>query len=108
MNSMSGKYKMTGCARFFLVLLVLIPVAYVVASFITGDNGMDFINDIFGKKSDDKTEILEDTPLTPSEDPSQEVYDLEKELDKKNLEIKSLKEENARLKSTLDRLLQEN
>lgn len=43
---------MTGCARFFIALLILIPVAYFAAKFINGGEGIpeveEFLNRIFG------------------------------------------------------------
>jgi hypothetical protein len=57
---MSKKYKGTGCARFFVILLILIPTAYFGAKMIRGGEGIpaveDFIESIFNRQ-DDQSDI---------------------------------------------------
>lgn len=94
---------MTGCARFFLIMLILVPIAYVVASFITGDDGLKFVNDLFGKKEkQEETEFtitFDEEDLKPSQ--SSDVLDLRKALKKKDRTIDSLERENMRLKARI-------
>ena len=42
------KYKATGCARFFVVMLILAPLAYVGASLYNGQDPIQNIKDLFG------------------------------------------------------------
>ena len=41
------KYKATGCARFFVVMLILAPLAYVGASLYNGQDPIQNIKDLF-------------------------------------------------------------
>ena len=102
---MAGKkYKATGCARFFLVLIILLPVAYFGAKAISGGAGVpvidNFIEKIISKVDNDKTAI-------PNQSTNPRTHDLEKQ-DKviRNLQIQidELKEENVTLKKEIERL----
>lgn len=51
------KYKLTGFARFFIVMLVLAPIAYFTAIYINeGEGGINSLFDGNAKKS--KTEVV--------------------------------------------------
>ena len=45
---MSSKYKATGCARFFLVLIILAPIAYLGASYYNGEDGIENVKNFLG------------------------------------------------------------
>ena len=38
---MAKKYKVTGCARLFIILIILAPLTYIGASYINGEDGID-------------------------------------------------------------------
>lgn len=59
------KYKLTGFARFFIVMLILVPIAYFAALYINeGQGGIDSLFDK-GNSSSEKTEIVS-TPRSKS------------------------------------------
>jgi peptidoglycan hydrolase CwlO-like protein len=83
------KYKMTGCARFVVALIIIAPLAYLGAAYYNGENGIENIKNFFGiGKQDDSSDTYQDTSL-----------DLRKELSEKEDEIKRLEKENAELKN---------
>lgn len=45
---MQRKVRTTGCARFFLVLIVLIPLAFIGASIYQGKNPLHAFGELFG------------------------------------------------------------
>lgn len=49
---MARKYKSTGCARLFLVLLIVAPIAFFVASYINGSDPMETLGNLFGSKEE--------------------------------------------------------
>lgn len=52
---MATKYKTTGCAKFFLVLIVLAPLAYLGASYYNGEDGVANIKSIFSNSKADNS-----------------------------------------------------
>ncbi|MEL6389128.1 MAG: hypothetical protein AAFQ02_03135 [Bacteroidota bacterium] len=54
---MAGKYKMTGCARFFFFLIILIPIAYFGSKYLMESGTWDEVRETVGiEKSDDRSE----------------------------------------------------
>lgn len=47
---MAKKYKVTGCAKFFFVLLLLAPLAFIGASYYNGQNPFDTIKRVLGSE----------------------------------------------------------
>ena len=45
---MQRKYKMTGCARFFLVMIILAPIAYLGAAYYNDENGIGNLKRLVG------------------------------------------------------------
>ena len=45
---MARKYKSTGCARIFLVLIIVAPIAFFIASYINGSDPIATIKGLFG------------------------------------------------------------
>ena len=89
---MKRKYKTTGCAKFFLMIVILAPLAYIGASYFNGQDGIENIKNLFGG-SDSSKEIVEDRGQ--DEDLQNEIADL-------NKEIRNLRRDNDRLKSDLE------
>ncbi len=58
-----AKYKMTLFARFFIFLIIVIPVAYIAAAYINGQDGIAQIMSLF-ENGKEKTE----EPATSTED----------------------------------------
>ena len=81
---MSRKYKATGCAKFFFVLIILAPLAYMGASYYNGQDGWQNLKNLIGigkassAATDERTENLE------------EVADLRKEVRRLEAENRQL------------------
>ena len=100
---MKPKYKVTGCARFFLFFIIFIPVVYFGAAFIRGEDGMQKLKDFYHKVIG-KSESV-DTRQDKNE--SKETYkieDLQKELDDAKAEIRELKNKIKEQEKEIERL----
>jgi uncharacterized protein YeeX (DUF496 family) len=113
--NMSSKYKATGCARFFLVLIILAPLAYLGASYYNGEDGIQNVKDLLGlgtsqsdndpatytetEKNEDKVEDKaeeasadsSEQETKPVENTAEKSSDQEKRIDeltKENMELK--------------------
>jgi|GEM_PF-1439286 len=62
---MAGKYKATGCARFFLFLIIIIPIAYFGIKYGVEKGVINFDDEA----SVDNTEITNDYKESDSDDP---------------------------------------
>ena len=95
---MSKGARPTGCSRFLLAMLIIIPAAYFVSSYITGES-IDFkqqFNDLMGK------ETTEQVRSNPSDDAEDTKYmDKINDSSAASTEIKSLKSKVARLEDEL-------
>ncbi len=114
------KIKLTGFARFFLVMIVLAPLAFIGASFYNGEDGIENIKNLFkGKfkfekkevvheeKNAEKTEeskaLVNEVNEVPSEvEINSQVAKLQDELNFKSQKVDSLYKENAALKSQIE------
>lgn len=108
---MAKKYKLTGFSRFLVVMLFLVPGAYIGASYYNGEDGIQNIKDLVGIDSEQgststSTSIsTPDTPSTPTttsttaELPSDvkmlqdELTDLRRRIDAMERENKELKDQ---------------
>ena len=88
---MKRKYKTTGCVKFFLMLVILAPLAYLGASYFNGQDGIQNIKDLFGGNGD-QTEVVESANTDDLRDQIKDLRD----------ELKALERENDRLKSDLE------
>ena len=61
-----AKYKMTLFARFFIFLIIIIPVAYIIANYINGQDGIEKFLDLFRGDSKDTTELTSPPPASDS------------------------------------------
>ncbi len=52
---MAKKYKTTGCARFFLALIIIAPIAFFGAAYINGENGFDKLKELVRWESKSNT-----------------------------------------------------
>lgn len=90
---MGPKYKVTGCARFFLFLILFVPAVFFGAAYMRGENGVQIIKDYYyqlvGKKSADPEK--KELPASPGTGATGSEAQLQKELDQAREEIKDLK-----------------
>ena len=87
---MAKKYKVTGCAKFFFVLLLLAPIAFIGASYYKGQDPFATLGGIFGGDSD-----REPTERSASTDLEAENTKLEKDIKYFKREMERLEEELA-------------
>ncbi len=96
---MRPKYKVTGCARFFVFFLIFIPVVYFGAAYFRGEDGMqelrDFYHKMTGRLSSSTDKNDRDT---------YRIEDLREELNKAREEIRELKETIREKEKEIERL----
>ncbi|MBK9106182.1 MAG: hypothetical protein IPL92_16820 [Saprospiraceae bacterium] len=98
---MGPKYKVTGCARFFVFLVIFVPAVFFGAAYVRGENGMqiikDFYHSIVGGSSVDKgakeAEGVKEAERVKEAEGAKdkEIERLKKEIEAKDKEIEKLK-----------------
>ena|SRR5687768_15636451 len=84
---MKPKYKVTGCARFFLFFLFFVPIVYFGAAYFRGEDGVQKLKDFYHKTVGQPEKVKGD-----KKDPdTYRIEDLRKELDDAKSEIRLLK-----------------
>ena len=87
---MKKKYQMTGCAKFFVVILLLAPLAYIGASYYNGQDGIENLKSLLGigtktreasVSSQDNVEVELSKALEDAKYFEDEVQRLQKELE---------------------------
>jgi TolA-binding protein len=96
---MKPKYKVTGCARFFIFLVIFVPVVFFAATYIRGENGVEIIREFFQKLRGTSSESSSEGDTMSADElqrrlqkAEDEIRELKEELRKKEEEIKSLKQ----------------
>lgn len=89
---MGSKYKMTGCAKFFFVLIILAPLAYLGASYYNGQDGIQNIKNLLGMGSEQARGPSGDEATT----------DLQEQIEKLQRDVKYFESEAERLKEELE------
>lgn len=102
---MTKKYKMTGCARFLIFLVVFVPLVYFGVSYFRGENPIEPIKQVipesWGKdKSESSGTISEDAILDGKIKTLEQTNEsLRKEVNELKSTIRSQEEEIRRLKT---------
>lgn len=103
------KFKLTGFARFLFVMLILAPLAYIGASYLNGEDGIENIKDLFKGKVSLGTKSIETTTDEatktvdiPKPVATQESVVDQSILDEKEEKIQALMESNQNLKTALE------
>ena len=111
---MRPKYKVTGCARFFLFLVIFIPVVFFGAAYFRGENGMqiikDFYHQVIGGEKKSPTKAEDETKSGKGASDQNTPYEidvLKSELQKAQEEIISLKAELKAKEKELEELKNE-
>lgn len=86
------KYKVTGCARFFIFLIIFVPAVFFGAAFLRGENGVQIIKDFYHSVFGGSSTSTKANDAGKAED-TYNIEDLKEELRKANEEIASLKKE---------------
>jgi small-conductance mechanosensitive channel len=77
----SRKVRLTGCARFFIIMIVLAPLAFIGASYYNGEDGIEnFLKLLRGDFSFLKKEVQEDMPAVQPEEVTKPQEEVAKEL----------------------------
>jgi hypothetical protein len=87
---MTPKYKVTGCARFFVFFIIFIPIVFFGAAYMRGENGVKIIKDYYHQIVG-KPESKSSSPDTYDSDAR--IKELENELKAANDKIRELEEE---------------
>jgi hypothetical protein len=86
---MAKKYKLTGCAKFFIFFIIAAPLAYIGASYYNGQDPIkkikEYIPMTFSSSDEDKSD--KNIKGTPTKNSQGSVY---QEMELKDLEIKTL------------------
>ena len=101
---MRPKYKVTGCARFFLFFLFFVPAVFFGAAYMRGENGVqiikDFYHSIVGGASSPSTDTKDindaDDLQKQLKDANEKIEDLEKKVEEQGKEIEKLKGESTK------------
>lgn len=100
---MGPKYKVTGCARFFVFLILFVPAVFFGAAYFRGENGVQIIKDFYhsiiggGSSTEevkDKAKAEEKAKAeakAEEEAKDKEIERLKEEIEEKDKEIEKLK-----------------
>lgn len=91
-RSMARRYKMTGCARILIVLIVITPIAFFVASYINNADPVEVVSGWFGKEKTSGA-LLDEEDSGSDEDLQEQMRRLQKELDFYKMENRNLEEQ---------------
>lgn len=67
------RFKVTGFTRFLLIMIILVPLAYVIASYYNGKDGIEELKKLVLGKSNLTTTIKEDSMVETSDLPTESV-----------------------------------
>lgn len=110
----SRPLRTTGFARFFFIMLLVAPLAYIGASYYNGQDGIQNLKNLLGINSSTASELKADSPKAegdairvneaPATNQSMEAENkrLKEELEFKKTRIEELYRENEELKRKLE------
>ena len=94
---MGRKYKVTGCAKFALVIVILAPIAYLGAAWYNGEDGIENIKALLGLDDNEKR-IVAEPPSQPSDTKELDIQEPEEH---DNSQIHALKDSIEQLHKNL-------
>ncbi len=100
---MASKFKLTGFARFFFAMVIIIPLAYFGASYYNGENGLTNLKKLVGidlaEESNDEgtTSVKRDSETKKSDSNTRETA----EIDRLQKRVNELEKENEKLKQVI-------
>ena len=92
---MKRKYKPTGCAKFFLFLVIFVPIASLGAHLIQGKDWRTTINDITGGETTERVQTNTKNVASDTKAFNDEIDNLKLIIKNQEREIKQLKEKAA-------------
>jgi len=99
------RLKITGFARFFVVMLFLVPLAYIGASYYNGQDGIQNIKNLFGidtnKPRTERVETLDNQSVqnTPTIITDRSSSNDSRRIDQLEKRMNALENENAQLRN---------
>lgn len=88
---MARKYKSTGCARIFIVLLIVAPIAFFVASYINGSDPIETIRSAFDSDETTTTTIQSGKEDATTTELKAQIERLQKDVDFYRVESETYK-----------------
>jgi hypothetical protein len=103
---MKRKMRPTGCAKFFLLIIIIAPLAFIGVSIYRGESPIDNFNALIG--SEQKEMKLEDkndaTNLLNDQDCASEIKQLRQQLSNKEVKLMALMTQNKQLLDEIEKL----
>ena len=97
---MPRRYRLTGCAKLFIFLIIAAPIAYMAASYYNGEDGWKNLKQLVGIESKEKShEVI---PANPELEKHKEMTDAR--IEQLVRELEELRAENRKLKMELEQL----
>ncbi len=96
---MARSLKMTSFARFFIIMIILAPLAYIGASYYRGEDGLQNIKNLFGGNQQQTTQTRQKN--TAKDTPA---YDMQQEINELRLRVDALERLNKDLTEKVRRL----
>jgi len=95
---MAQKYKITGCAKFFIFFIIAAPLSYIGASYYNGADPFEKLKniEIFNNTNNESSQSTKTIDTKLIDDST-----LRKELDLRNEEIKYLKQKIGKLEEII-------
>lgn len=103
---MARKLKSTGFGRFLLFMIFLIPIAYLGAAYLNGEDGVGKLKNMLSGE-ETTAEVVSTANTSVTTDLEVTVEALKNEIDIKKERIEELEEENATLREKLNEMSQE-
>ena len=66
------RLRITGFARFLFAMIFIVPAAYIGASYINGEDGIENIKELVGLNETNSTQTIEEAPTNPRPSNTQE------------------------------------
>ena len=102
---MAKRLKMTGFARFIIVMIILAPLAFIGASLYNGEDPVEKFNEIIGETGK-VTQVVQQDQQTPEQDRA-DVTSVSEQIKQLEQRIEQLENDNKELKRKLDEKDQE-
>jgi hypothetical protein len=105
---MARRVKATGCGKFFIILLIVVPIAFIGASLFNGKNPLDAFKELLGmeKVVEEKWEEQNENQTSESEekDSKKSSSEMKDEKGASIATINQLKEDNAAKDRKIERI----
>ena len=110
---MAKKVRLTNFARFFIFLVIIVPLAYVGASYINGEDPKENINNLLDKEifsSGEETKLVDPNPEPEKKDSNEstKVETGQETIEELKSEVNYYKSKVEDLKAEIEKLEKEN